>query len=101
MDPFKELLTGPDAEPAIDEFFAAYRAAGDQGGGESAAPDVAEFLRARGLDVPTSGTLSIRFTEASEGVQPMRPVPDCPGGYCVPERCPDGVGQCGWICYCP
>lgn len=101
MDTFRDFVSGPDAHPAVDELFASYRAALVEGSTESAGPNVSEFLRARGVPVPATGRLFVMFTEADAGIEPMRPFPECPGGYCLPERCPDGVKQCGWICYCP
>ena len=101
MEKFKDILSGPDGQSAIDEYFATQRSSLVEGAAESAGPDIADFLRDRGVDVPTTGTLSVLFTEATPGVTPMRPVPDCPGGYCVPEQCPDGTWKCGWVCYCP
>src|SRR4051794_2899971 len=100
MNEFQTTLSAEATQPVIGEFFAAYRTA-LEAETEGTAPDIADFLQNRGVDVPSSGTLSVVFTENKPGVEPMRPVPDCPGGCCVPELCPDHVKQCGWVCYCP
>lgn len=97
---FSDIPSDPRAQAVVDEYFGIYRSTADAGD-ESAVPSVGGFLSARGVEVPAGGTLSIRFTDAARGVTPLRPDPGCPGGYCVPERCPDGVKQCGWICHCP
>jgi hypothetical protein len=102
MDDFRVALESPDAAAVLSELCAAYRsprAAADAGEDR---PDIAAFLRARGIDVPAAGTLSVVFTEAtSDTEEVLRPLPECPGGYCVPEQCGEGVRQCGWVCYCP
>ena len=101
MSSFKDQLTGPAGQAALDAFFEARRSGSDRRGIAGRSPDVTQFLAAHDIAVPEDATISVVYTESAAGVVPMRPLPDCPGGWCVPERCPDGVWQCGWICYCP
>lgn len=96
MSGIAHLEDDPEAGAVIDDLFASCADPASLSSGE-----IRDFLRSRGLDVPLVGTYSLVAAPDTEGRPVSRPVPDCPGGSCVPKPCPQGFGQCGWVCHCP
>jgi hypothetical protein len=66
---------------------------------EPSVPDLAEFLREKGIDPPASATLKVSHTVHEENVQPAGPICD-DGVRAIPSDCQwiNGSMHCVWVC---
>lgn len=104
----EDYLAKPAVAGVLNDLVDACFGVLEEGGDEDDFPDATEFLKAREIEIPGSGTLHVRYTVEEKEIQPTELEPSrvpCPDGSdgCRPVNCKWIKGEyvCGWLCKCP